>query len=139
MAFSSKQIDYYHERGNMPDRYWAQQNGKDPEWNLEYQRRQNDMKIRKQEKIKKCEEVKKQIQQQIYNAIIFTMNEGSGRIAAAAANDIINSVNAACGIGSVGPKGNMSFFVDLGIILGKALGQAPFKLLDQLFNDEYER
>lgn len=139
MGLTPEEIDYYHDIGMMPDWAWVQQNGRSPEWNLEYQRRKMYRELEEREAAKRREEAKKQIEQQILEAILFTLEEGAGTVADAAAEDIISSINAAFGGGSAGASkqlGNKSFSAELGAMLGRALGQAPFKLLDEIFDDD---
>lgn len=141
MAFTPEQADYYHDRGLMPDWAWIQQNGRSPEWNMEYQRKKMYRQIEEREAAKRREEAKKEIERQILEAIVMTMEQGVGTVADAAADDIVNSINAAIGGGSGAGKAlsNKSFSAELGVILGKALGQAPFKLLDEIFKDDNSR
>lgn len=141
MAFTPEEADYYHDRGMMPDWIWVQQNGRSPEWNMEYQRKKMYRQIEEREAAKRREEAKKEIERQILEAIVMTMEQGVGTVADAAADDIINSINAAVSGGSGAGKAlsNKSFSAELGVILGKALGQAPFKLLDEIFKDEDSR
>ena len=141
MAFTPEQADYYHDRGMMPDWAWLQQNGRSPEWNMEYQRKKMYRQIEEREAAKRREEAKKEIERQILEAIVMTMEQGVGTVADAAADDIVNSINAAIGGGSGAGKAlsNKSFSAELGVILGKALGQAQFKLLDEIFKDDNSR
>lgn len=138
MAFTPEEADFYHDRGMMPDWAWVQQNGRSPQWNYEYQRKKFLREIEEREAAKRREEAKKEIERQILDAIVLTMNQGAETVADAAADDIISSINAAFGGGSGGSKklGGGSFAADLGVMLGKALGEAPFKLLDEIFKDE---
>lgn len=138
MAFTIDEINYYHDRGQMPDWAWVQQNGRSPEWNYNYQKQKMYAEMRKREKAKQREEAKKQIEKQILDAIAYTMMEGEEQVANAAANDIISSINATFGGGSINTQHltNKSFSANLGAILGRALGEAPFKLLDEIFKDD---
>jgi len=61
------------------------------------------------------------------------MLEGSGKVAEAAAQDIVNRVHAAISGGSA--SGSTNFSVQLGEALGRGLGQAPFKLLDEIMKE----
>lgn len=70
------------------------------------------------------------------DAVAFTMYEGADLVGNKAADVVINNVNAAFGSTGGQPVSSRSFSEDLGVILGKALGAAPFKLLDELFDDE---
>lgn len=136
MAYTPEQADYLHDIGLMPTRYWVMQNGRSPEYNWEYQKREMYKWIEDNERKKKREEAKKKIEQQILDAIVYTMSQGSDLVADAAADEVINTVNAAFGGGSVDSNGKRSFSADLGAILGKALGEAPFKLLDEIFEED---
>jgi len=138
MAFTPEEADFYHDRGLMPDWAWVQQNGRSPQWNYEYQHRKFMREIEEREAAKAREEAKKKIEQQILDAINLTMQQGSEQVAEAAADDIIASINAALG-GTAAPSSKRSFSADLGAMLGKALGEAPFKLLDDIFKDDEER
>ena len=105
MAFTPEEADYYHDRGLMPDWAWVQQNGRSPEWNWEYQHRKMYEEIRKREAAKRREEAKKEIERQILDAIVLTMNQGAETVADAAADDIISSINAAFGGGYADDSG----------------------------------
>lgn len=141
MAFTPEEIEYYHNRGLMPDWAYYQQNGKSAQENYAEQHRKMQEEYYKREKAKELEEAKKKIEQQILEAIIFTMEQGAGTVADAAAADIISSINAAFGGGGSSGKqlGSKSFSAELGVMLGRALGQAPFKLLDEIFKDDDRR
>ena len=140
MAFTPEEADFYHDRGMMPDWAWVQQNGRSPQWNYEYQRKKFLREIEERKATKAREEAKKKIEQQILDAITLTMQQGSEQVAEAAADDIIASINAALsGTGTAAPASKRSFSADLGAMLGKALGEAPFKLLDDIFKDDEER
>lgn len=135
---TQQMIDALHERGLMPDRVWLQQNGHSPEWNYMYQKQRMYDEMQQREAAKKKEEAKKEIERQLLMAIAMTMEQGEKMFVDAAADDIISSVNAALGSGAA-PK-SRSFSADLGVMLGRALGEAPFKLLDALFDyDEHKK
>lgn len=138
MAYTPEQADYYHGIGLMPTWAWMQQNSRSPEYNYEYQKRKMYKQIEEKEAAKRREEAKKQMEQQILDAIVLTMQQGEELITNTAADDIIASVNAAFNGGTVS-KSNKSFSAELGAMLGKALGQAPFKLLDDIFKDDEHR
>ena len=67
--------------------------------------------------------------------MLITMEQGSEVVATAAADDIIASINAAIN-GTPAPASKKSFSAELGAMLGRALGEAPFKLLDEIFEDD---
>ena len=138
MAFTPQEADYFHDRGMMPDWAWVQQNGRSPQWNYDYQRRKMHERIREREAAEEREKAKKEIEKQLLEAILFTMEQGSETVASAAADDIIASINAALN-GTPAPASKKSFSADLGKMLGVALGQAPFKLLDEIFKDDEKR
>ena len=73
------------------------------------------------------------LQKSIQDTVIQTMLEGSGKVAEAAAQDLVNRVHAALGDGSVSKGTNFS--VQLGEALGRGLGQAPFQLLDEIMKE----
>ena len=73
------------------------------------------------------------LQRSIQDTVIQTMLEGSGKVAEAAAQDIVNRVHAAFGSGSASSSNNFS--VQLGEALGRGLGQAPFQLLDEIMKE----
>ena len=138
MAFTPEEADYYHDRGMMPDWAWVQQNGRSPQWNWEYQHRKILADLEAREAAKRREEAKKEIERQLLEAIAMTMEQGSEMMVDATANDIVASINAALN-GTPAPASKKSFSVELGAMLGKALGQAPFKLLEEIFKDDEER
>lgn len=135
---NQKQIEYYHNTGKMPDWVYYQVNGKSAAENLFEQRKKFYREIEEREAAKAREEAKKKIEQQILDAIVLTLQQGEELVANAAADDIIASVEAAVGNGTI-PRKKMSFSQELGFILGKALGEAPFKLLDEMFDDDKRR
>ena len=138
MAFTPEEADYYHDRGMMPDWAWVQQNGRSPQWNYEYQKAKMYRELEEREAAKRRAEAKKEIERQLLEAIVSTMEQGSEMVADAAANDIVASINAALN-GTPAPASKKSFSVELGAMLGRALGQAPFKLLEEIFKDDEER
>ena len=138
MAFTPEQADFYHDRGMMPDWAWVQQNGRSPQWNYEYQKAKIYRELEEREAAKRREEAKKEIERQLLEAIVSTMEQGSEMVADAAADDIVASINAALN-GTPAPASKKSFSVELGAMLGRALGQAPFKLLEEIFKDDEER
>ena len=138
MAFTPEEADYYHDRGMMPDWAWVQQNGRSPQWNWEYQHRKMYEELEAREAAKRRAEAKKEIERQLLEAIAMTMEQGSDMMVEATANDIVASINAALN-GTPAPASKKSFSVELGAMLGRALGQAPFKLLEEIFKDDEER
>ena len=138
MALTPEQADYYHDRGMMPDWAWVQQNGRSPQWNYEYQKAKMYRELEEREAAKRREKAKKEIERQLLEAIVSTMEQGSEMVADAAATDIVASINAALN-GTPAPASKKSFSVELGAMLGRALGQAPFKLLEEIFKDDEER
>lgn len=138
MALTPEQADYYHDRGMMPDWIWVQQNGRSAEWNYQYQKNKFNKEIEEREAAKKREAAKREIEKQLMEAILFTMEQGSQEVAKAASDDIVASIHAALN-GKPAPASKKSFSADLGKMLGRALGQAPFKLLDEIFNDDEKR
>ena len=134
MAFTSQEIEFYHDRGLMPDWAYYQQNGKSA---LENYREQKNKYVKKELKRQKIAQLKKDLEKQLYDALFVTLNQSREMLAAATADDIINSVNAAVGNGSSSFKGGQhSFSTDLAVMLGKALGDAPFKLLDEILDED---
>ncbi len=138
MPLTPEQADYYHDRGMMPDWAWVQQNGRSPQWNWEYQHRKMYEELEAREAAKRRAEAKKEIERQLLEAIAMTMEQGSDMMVEATANDIVASINAALN-GTPAPASKKSFSVELGAMLGRALGQAPFKLLEEIFNDDENR
>ena len=94
--------------------------------------------IEAREAAKRRAEAKKEIERQLLEAIAMTMEQGSDMMVEATANDIVASINAALN-GTPAPASKKSFSVELGAMLGRALGQAPFKLLEEIFKDDEER
>ena len=122
----------------MPDWAWVQQNGRSPQWNWEYQHRKMYEELEAREAAKRRAEAKKEIERQLLEAIAMTMEQGSEMMVEATANDIVASINAALN-GTPAPASKKSFSVELGAMLGRALGQAPFKLLEDIFKDDDRR
>ena len=73
------------------------------------------------------------LQKSIQDTVIQTMLEGSGKVAEAAAQDLVNRVYAAISGGSASTSTNFS--AQLGAALGRSLGQAPFQLLDEIMEE----
>ena len=69
---------------------------------------------------------------------MFSLEESSSEISDDIANDIVNKINATFEGGSIHPERftSMSFSKQLALMLGKALGQAPFKLLDEILDED---
>ena len=126
MKLTQDQIDYLHSSGLMPDWIWVQQNGRSPDWNYQYQR---DKFLNEREAAKQREKAKKEMQQQITDAVSSVLQQGSDTIAAATVEDIVSSIEAALN-GKPITTQKKSFAADLGAMLGRALVDAPFKLLD---------
>ena len=115
-------IEYLHNLGLMSDQAYYQQNGKSIIDNYIMQQRKMHIK-----------QTKRKIYQQLFEALNYALNESTEKISDAAAAEIINSVHAAFDSGSSGKKGKR-ISSDLGTVLGRALGQAPFKAIDELLN-----
>ena len=135
MKLTQDQIDYLHSRGLMPDWVWVQQNGRSPDWNYQYQRDKFLREINEREAAKQREKAKKEMQQQITDAVSSVLQQGSDTIAAATVEDIVSSIEAALN-GKPITTQKKSFAADLGAMLGRALVDAPFKLLDDIFDDD---
>lgn len=86
-------------------------------------------------------EMKRKIEDSMLEAIMFTLSEGAGAVVDAAATDMINTIDAAFGNGTGTTKqlGSKTFSAQLGAMLGQALVKAPFKMLDEIFNDQERR
>lgn len=138
MAYTPEQIDKLHDMGYMPDWVWVQQNGRSAQQNFEYQRRKIYDQIAEREAAKRREEAKKEIEKQILEAILVTLEQATDGVAEETANDVVACINAALN-GTPAPDGKKSFSAEIGAILGRALGEAPFKLLDEIFKDADER
>lgn len=132
-----KEINYYHNAGKMPDWAWAQQNGKSAQDNYAYQRNKF---IEYLEKCKKVEEIKKQIEEQIFLATQSSLEESAAAFEKEAAANIVNNITAAFD-GGIHPERlkSVSFSTQLAAGLGRALVNGVFKTLDDLFDDETKR
>lgn len=135
-----EEADRLHDEGLMPDWAWFAQNGRSTQYNIDYQIRKIDAQtkkiIRQREKAKRKEEAKKQLEQQIVDAITQALEQGTDIVAENAANDIVNSIDNAFNGGGSFNMGNKTYTAQLGEIVGRALGDAPFKLLDDILDDE---
>ena len=138
MAYTPEQIDRLHDMGYMPDWVWVQQNGRSAQQNFEYQRRKIYNQIAEREAAKRREEAKKEMEKQILEAILVTLEQATDGVAEETANDVVACINAALN-GTPAPDGKKSFSAEIGAILGRALGEAPFKLLDEIFKEADER
>lgn len=132
-----KQIEYYHSNGSLPDRYYYQMNGKDAYSNLVEQHRKMNKKYMDQEKVK---ELKKKLEQQIFESVMIAFDDSYSYISNAMAEDLSNKLSAAFQGGKIQPEKltNSSFSLQLGNALARALALAPFKLIDEFFDDIYK-
>lgn len=131
-------IEYYHRNGMMPDWAYYQQNGKSA---MENYRDQTRVIIDRYEEQKKLEEAKKQLEEEMFVAMMSALEEGIDPLEQTVAQDIGNMVSAVFEGGAIHPERlkNKSFSAELGAALGRALAQAPFKLLDDILNDKDNR
>lgn len=128
-------IEFYHDRGSLPDHFYYQLNGKSAEENYLEQKRKIHERIEMRRKLEEC---KRQIEDETFQAIMIALEQSAGKLESEVANDVVNSIQAAFAGGSIHPEAltNKTFSSEIAIALGKALGQAPFKLLDEIFKDE---
>lgn len=138
MAFTPEQADYYHDRGMMPDWIWVQQNGRSPEWNWEYQRKKMFDDIKRREKLKQLEEWKNQLEDRTLEAVMTALDQNASLLEDQLANDVVNKIGATFEGGSIHSEKltNSSFSTRMAVMLGKALADAPFKLLEDIINEE---
>ena len=129
-----EQVEYNRSRGYLPDRYYYQLNGKDAFSNFQEQHKKLRDQYIQREQIK---ELKKKLEQQILEAVIMSFDENYSYIANAMAEDLNNKLSAAFQGGKIQPENltNSSFTLHLGNALARALALAPFKLIDEFFDD----
>ena len=104
----------------------------------QYQRQKMLKRIEDRREAEKREKAKKEIERQILDAVILAVEQGSEDLAEKTADDIISAINAALS-GTPAPKTQTTFSEEIGKALGRALGEAPFKLLDEIFETDEER
>ena len=139
--FSQEQIEYLHEAGMMPDRYYYQQNGKSAYENYRIQKqriREGIMDLYTEQRI---QEALKEIQRLYEEAAIFSIEQSIDEAANVFADHMISCIDGTFSGGSINPGSmkNKSFAVMLGAALGRAIGQAPEKLLEDLYKDRGKR
>lgn len=122
-------MNYYKKK--MPEWAAAQLNGKTAEENYYRQKR----KFQKRELIRNALE---EIQKEYDNALYFAIQEEEERISEMAANNFISQITAAFDGGTINPNAlkNKSFAAELGAAFGRAIGQAPFKLLEEILEED---
>ena len=130
-----KMVEHYHNRGYMPDRFYYQQNEKSIEENYIEQKRKNNVIVLERERI---QELKKELENQTFQATMLAIEQGIDPLHQQMLHEIGNMLNSAFSGGSVRPEKlhNISLSTQLGVVLGKALADAPFRLLDEILNDK---
>lgn len=93
-----------------------------------------DYRLKKEVKRDRYIENKAALQKELTAAIEAALRSGSKNISAIIAQDIHDAVEAAFMGAASGTAPNRSSF-DLGSMIGRALGQMPFKLLDEIHKD----
>ena len=92
--------------------------------------------MERRKKRENFEKKKKEFEKALNQAIVTSMQQGSELAAEQAAEYFVNDVNSMMnGKGGSGGGGSKTFSVDLGVILGRLLGEAPFNILDEIFDD----
>ena len=126
-------VEFLHNSGLMNDLVYYQRNGKTAQENYIDQKRKWQKKYKKQRELEK---LKKQMEDQIFEAVMYTM-EQTEAFEEEVASDIVNMISSAFETGSMRPEKleNRSFSSDLSETLGRALAMAPFKLLEEAFDD----
>ena len=89
--------------------------------------------VKRDRYIENIEGLEKNLQKEIMNIIM----QGSDAIADMVTSDMVNSINSAIG-GGASVK-NSTFEVNMGKALGKAFGELPFVLLDEVVNGKEEK
>lgn len=130
-----KIIEHYHNRGHMPDRFYYQQNGKSIEENYIEQKRKSNVIVLERERI---QELKKELESQTFQATMLAIEQGVDPLYQQMFHEIGNMIYGAFSGGSVRPEKlkNISLSTQLGAVLGRALAEAPFRLLDEILNDK---
>lgn len=126
-------VEFLHNSGLMNNLVYYQRNGKTAQENYIDQKRKQQQNYKKQRELEK---LKKQMEDQIFEAVMYTM-EQTEAFEEEVASDIVNMISSAFETGSMRPEKleNRSFSSDLGATLGRALAMAPFKLLEEVFDD----
>ena len=129
-------VEFLHNSGLMTDWAWYQMNGKTAQENYIDQKRKWQNKYKKQREL---EELKKKMEEQIFEAVMYTMEETEA-FEEEVASDVVNMIEAAFDGNSIrsGQLQDKSFSADLGATLGRALAMAPFQLLDEFLKDTLE-
>lgn len=121
-------------RGQMPDRFYYQQNGRSIDENYIEQKRKNNVIVLEREK---AQQLKKQLQDQVFQATMLALEQGVDPLQQQMLSELGSMIYGAFGGGSIRPEKlkNISFSTQLGTMLGSALAEAPFRLLDEILND----
>lgn len=135
LKFTKRRINMNHifdnyKKSRVPSGLENQLNGKTAMENyIDYKRKWE----REQEK----EELEKKLYDSIMDAVFLSVMASEENITAMAGADIIATIQAAFDGGKINPGAfqKKTFATDLGIILGRALADAPFKILEELFRD----
>ena len=134
-----EEADRLHDEGLMPDWAWFSQNGRSTQYNIDYQMRkihaETDKMLNERFKAKKKAELKKELQDKITEAIEEGIAEGTSQVAEQAADDIVARLEEAFNNKTPFNGGKKTFAADIGAAVGRALGDAPFKALDDLMNE----
>ena len=120
--------------GTLPERYYYYNQQYSAEEIYYAHRKKIISEQRKADKIKK---LKEDLQKRIEEAMFQSLAAEEETVVNAAALDLKNQLNAAFNDNTINPNAlrSTSFIMDLGVALSKALGQLPFKLIDDFLND----
>lgn len=113
----------------MPARYWAQLNGKTAQENY---KEQKAIILRELE----VKELEKQMEQEIFVSMMSAIDNGASALEQDVAQNVVNSIEATFSGGGIHPERLNSFSKQIAIGLGKALGDAPFKMLEDLLHED---
>lgn len=119
--------------GKMPLRYWVQQNGRTAQENFNYQREKI---IKDAMRKKELEQLKKQIEEELFIANMTAIDESAGALEQDVATNVVNNISATFN-GGIYPERLNSFSKQIAIGLGRAIGNMPFKLIEDFF-DKYD-
>lgn len=133
-------MNYLHSSGKLPERYWNQVNKQTAQENYNSQRQEI---IEKMERRKRVEALEKELEEQMGIVLLQTLDEfeeAKDALEQESAERIANNIYAVFNGGSIQPENLKSVSLRKMIMVGlaRSLASAPFKLLEQFFDDEFD-
>lgn len=123
--------------GDIPVDLWLDLSDRSLDWKVAVMDRIADQQAEKQLKRRnlqeKKEKIKQEVQKQICEAIEQATQQSVDGIADEVAGQVVADLDSTLNGGQ--PQTAHTWATDLGVLVGRALGDAPFKLLDELLDE----